>query len=88
MLVISLGAHEYAHAFTAYRNGDMTAKNMGRMTLNPFKHFDAYGFVCLLVLGFGWANPVPVNPYYFNRGRKKQQAILIAIKKTTFQLSP
>lgn len=78
VLVISLGAHEYAHAFTAYRNGDMTAKNMGRMTLNPFKHFDAYGFVCLLVLGFGWANPVPVNPYYFNRGRKSMFQVAIA----------
>ena len=78
VLVVSLGVHEYAHAFTAYRNGDQTAKNMGRMTLNPFKHFDAYGFVCLLVLGFGWADPVPVNPYYFNRGRKSMFQVAIA----------
>lgn len=78
VLIFSLGTHEYAHAFTAYRNGDMTAKNMGRMSLNPFKHFDAYGFVCLLVLGFGWAEPVPVNPYYFNRGRKSMFQVAIA----------
>ena len=78
VLVLSLGAHEYAHAFAAYRNGDHTAKNMGRMSMNPFKHFNAYGFVCLLVLGFGWADPVPVNPYYFNRGRKSMFQVAIA----------
>lgn len=78
VLTISLGMHEFAHAYTAYLNGDHTAKNMGRMTINPFKHFDAYGFVCLLVLGFGWAEPVPVNPYYFNRGRKSMFQVSIA----------
>ena len=78
VITISIGSHEYAHALAAYRNGDMTAKNMGRMTLNPFKHFNGYGFVCLLVLGFGWADPVPVNPYYFNRGRKSMFQVAIA----------
>lgn len=78
VLVISLGMHEFAHAYTAYLNGDHTAKNMGRMSINPFKHFNAYGFVCLLVLGFGWAEPVPVNPYYFNRGRKSMFQVAIA----------
>lgn len=78
VLIFSIGSHEFAHAFAAYRNGDMTAKNMGRMSLNPFKHFDSYGFVCLIVLGFGWANPVPVNPYYFNRGRKSMFQVSIA----------
>lgn len=78
VLVVSLGTHEFAHAYVAYKNGDMTAKNMGRMSLNPFKHFNAYGFICLLVLGFGWADPVPVNPYYFNRGRKSMFQVSIA----------
>ena len=78
VLVLSLGLHEYAHAFSAYRNGDYTAKNMGRMSMNPFKHFNAYGFVCLLVLGFGWAEPVPVNPYYFNRGKKSMFQVAVA----------
>ena len=78
VLMLSISIHEYAHALAAYRNGDMTAKNAGRMSLNPFKHFDAYGFVCLMVLGFGWANPVPVNPYYFNRGRKSMFQVAIA----------
>lgn len=78
VLILSLGSHEFAHAFTAYRNGDHTAKNMGRMSMNPFKHFNTYGFVCLLVLGFGWAEPVPVNPYYFNRGRKSMFQVAIS----------
>lgn len=78
VIIFSIGMHEYAHALSAYKNDDMTAKNMGRMTLNPFKHFDTYGFVCLLVLGFGWANPVPVNPYYFNRGRKSMFQVATA----------
>jgi len=78
VLIVSLGIHEFAHAYAAYRNGDMTAKNMGRMTINPFKHFNTYGFVCLLTLGFGWAEPVPVNPYYFNRGRKSMFQVAIA----------
>lgn len=78
VLIFSLGTHEYAHAYMAYRNGDMTAKNAGRMTLNPFKHFNTYGFVCLLVLGFGWADPVPVNPFYFNRGRRSMFQVAVA----------
>lgn len=78
ILTLSLGAHEYAHALAAYRNGDYTAKNLGRMTINPFAHFNAYGFVCLLLLGFGWAEPVPVNPYYLNRGKKSLFQVAIA----------
>lgn len=78
VLLVSFGTHEYSHAYAAYRNGDYTAKNMGRMTLNPFAHFNAYGFVCLLVLGFGWANPVPVAPQYFNRGRKSMFQVAVA----------
>lgn len=78
VLLLSLGSHEYAHGLAAYRNGDYTAKNMGRLTMNPFAHFDAYGFVCLLVLGFGWAEPVPVNPYYFNKGKRSMFQVAIS----------
>lgn len=78
VLCFSLGTHEFAHAFVAYKNGDQTAKMMGRMTINPFAHFNAYGFICLLVLGFGWAEPVPINPYYFNRGRRSMFEVSIA----------
>lgn len=78
VLMVSLGSHEYAHALAAYKNGDYTAKNLGRMTMNPFAHFNTYGFVCLLLLGFGWANPVPVNPYYLNRGKKSLFQVAVA----------
>lgn len=60
-ILFSLSCHEWAHAFAAYKCGDMTARNLGRMTLNPFSHIDPIGFIMLLFVGFGWAKPVPVN---------------------------
>ena len=68
MIVITF--HEFAHAFIAYRCGDATAKEEGRMTLNPIKHFDPIGIVMFALVGFGWAKPVPVNPYRFRNYRK------------------
>ncbi len=58
--------HEFAHAFVAYKCGDPTAKFEGRMTLNPVKHFDPLGILAFALVGFGWAKPVPVNPYNFH----------------------
>lgn len=78
VLLISFSAHEFAHAFTAYKNGDPTAKLMGRMTLNPFAHINTYGFICLIIFGFGWAEPVPVNEYYYRRGKKSMFAVAIS----------
>ena len=63
MIVITL--HEFAHAYVANKCGDPTAKLMGRLTLNPVKHFDLLGIAMFAIAGFGWANPVPVNPYNF-----------------------
>ncbi|MBO5328670.1 MAG: site-2 protease family protein [Clostridia bacterium] len=57
--------HEFAHAFVAYKNGDPTAKFNGRLTLNPLKHIDPAGFIACALVGFGWARPVPINPYNF-----------------------
>jgi len=59
--------HEFAHAATATALGDMTAKNSGRLTLNPLAHLDVMGTITLLFAGFGWAKPVPVNPYAVRR---------------------
>lgn len=61
--------HEFAHAWMAYRLGDPTAKNLGRLTLNPLKHLDVLGTLMVFVVGFGWARPVPVNPYNLRGGR-------------------
>jgi Zn-dependent protease len=69
-LLIALSFHEFAHAWTANKLGDPTAKNMGRMTLDPFKHLDPVGFIMLLVVGFGWAKPVMVNPRNYKKPRR------------------
>lgn len=62
--------HEIAHGLAAKWNGDLTAQVNGRLTLNPVAHFDPIGFVMLLVMGFGYAKPVPVNPYNFKVPRR------------------
>ena len=70
IILLSLSVHETAHAIAANRLGDPTAKNLGRITLNPVKHLDPIGFLCMLLCGFGWANPVPINSRYFKNPRR------------------
>ncbi len=77
-IIIGLTVHEWAHAFAADKLGDPTAKNLGRMTLNPFAHIDLFGFFCLLVVGFGWAKPVPVNPRNFKNYRRDDIIVSLA----------
>ena len=67
IILLILPLHEYAHAWTAYKLGDDTAGYQGRMTLNPIAHIDPIGALCLLLFGFGWAKPVPIDPTRFNR---------------------
>jgi Zn-dependent protease len=69
VLLIAFPVHELSHALTAKMLGDPTAKNMGRLTLNPFKHLDVLGTICLILFRFGWAKPVPINPYNFKNPR-------------------
>ena len=64
-LLIALTFHEFAHAAAANKLGDPTAKQQGRLTLNPLKHIDPLGLLALWLVGFGWAKPVPVNPLTF-----------------------
>lgn len=59
--LICITLHELSHGFVAYKLGDNTAKNMGRLTLNPIKHIDIFGLIMMIVFKFGWAKPVPVN---------------------------
>lgn len=66
-LVIAFTVHEFSHAWTANSFGDQTPKDHGRLTLNPLVHLDPFGSLLLLVAGFGWAKPVPVNPYVLNQ---------------------
>ena len=65
VLFTALPVHECAHALVASKLGDNTAKNMGRITLNPMKHLDLIGSIAMIVVGFGWAKPVPINPRNF-----------------------
>ncbi len=67
VLVIAFSVHEFAHAWTANYFGDETPRKNGRLTLNPLSHLDPIGSLLLLVAGFGWAKPVPVNPYALQR---------------------
>lgn len=66
-VLIAITFHEFAHAYSAYKLGDDTAKTQGRLTLNPLKHMDPIGITMLLFLGFGWGRPVQVNSRNFNR---------------------
>ena len=69
VLLYSLALHELGHALVADRMGDKTARNLGRVTLNPVKHLDPIGTLLLLVVGFGWAKPVPIQPGNFRSYR-------------------
>lgn len=78
ILLVGFPIHELAHAFVAYRLGDNTAKNLGRVTLNPLAHLDPLGSLLLLVAHFGWAKPVPVNPYNLRYGPRVGHALVSA----------
>ena len=67
VLLVAFPIHEFAHAWTATQFGDPTPEQYGRLTLNPLAHLDLMGSLLLLVAGFGWAKPVPVNPYLLRR---------------------
>lgn len=69
-VLFALSIHEFAHAKVAFNQGDYTPKAQGRLTLNPFKHIDILGFICLIICGYGWAKPVQVNPVKFKEYRK------------------
>jgi Zn-dependent protease len=60
--LLAISMHESAHAYVAYRFGDPTAKNLGRITLNPIPHIDIFGLIAIFLVHFGWAKPVPVDP--------------------------
>lgn len=67
--VIAIPFHEASHAFVSYKLGDPTAKNLGRLTLNPIKHLDPWGLLAMLTIGIGWAKPVPIDPNYYKDRR-------------------
>ena len=76
--LLAIAAHESAHGWVADRCGDPTARLMGRITLNPLKHFDLVGTLCMVLFGFGWAKPVPVNPLNFRHYREDDLKVSLA----------
>ncbi|MEH7390106.1 site-2 protease family protein [Bacillus sp. JJ1474] len=77
-LMIAFTVHEFAHAFVAYKFGDPTVKNQGRLTLNPIQHLDPIGTILIFIAGFGWARPVPVNRFFFKNPRLAGISVSIA----------
>ncbi len=76
-VILCLSIHETCHGLAAYALGDRTAANQGRLTLDPMAHIDPMGFLCMLLLGFGWAKPVPVNTSNF-KNRRAGMAVVAA----------
>ncbi len=76
--LFALTFHELAHGYVAWTLGDPTAKNQGRLTLNPIKHLDPLGVIAFIIMKIGWAKPVPVNPMYFKDPRKGMLLVALA----------
>lgn len=77
-VLLALTFHEAAHGFVAYKLGDTTARDCGRLTLNPFRHIDLLGMVCMVLMRFGWAKPVPVDPRRFRHPRRDMALVAAA----------
>lgn len=70
VILLALSFHEMSHGYLAYKLGDPTARNLGRLTLNPLKHIDIFGFICMMLFHFGWAKPVPIGTRNFKKPRR------------------
>jgi Zn-dependent protease len=77
-VILGLGLHEWAHAFTAWKLGDITAKEEGRVSLNPLRHLDFLGLFFIVIAGFGWAKPVRFNPENLRHPRRDRMLIALA----------
>jgi Zn-dependent protease len=77
-IVLGFTVHEFAHAFVAFHLGDDTARRMGRYSLNPLKHIDPFGFLLLIIAGFGWAKPVMIDRSRLGNPRRDDALIAVA----------
>ena len=85
--LIALTVHEFSHGYAAYRLGDPTAKAMGRLSLNPLRHLDPIGTLCLVFFHFGWARPVPINPNNFKKPKRDFALTALAGPASNFVLA-
>ena len=86
-ILVGLTVHEFFHAFSAYKLGDSTARDQGRLTLNPVKHIDLFGFLFIIFAGFGWAKPVQFNPANLANFRRDKAIIAAAGPLSNFALA-
>lgn len=86
-MLLCLSVHEASHGFAAYALGDPTAKNSGRLNIDPIRHLDPIGTICLLFFHVGWAKPVPVNPHYFKHPRRDMALVSLAGPLSNFMLA-
>ncbi len=86
-LLVAIPLHEVSHAFVSDKLGDHTARDLGRLTLNPIKHFDVMGFVCMMIIGVGWAKPVPINPAFYKNPRRGMAITAVAGPLSNFLLA-
>ncbi|MFA5114303.1 MAG: site-2 protease family protein [Candidatus Margulisiibacteriota bacterium] len=84
ILLVVITVHEFAHAFVADRLGDPTPRLAGRLTLNPIAHLDPIGLLMLVIVRFGWAKPVPINPYNFRDPRQGSLLVSLAGPASNF----
>lgn len=87
VLLFAITAHEYAHGRMAYALGDPTARDLGRLTLNPLPHIDPFGALCLFLFNFGWAKPVPVDARYFRKPGRDMVLVSLAGPAANFALA-
>ncbi len=87
IIFLAISVHECAHGYAAYLLGDRTAKMYGRLSLNPLRHMDIMGALCMLLFGFGWANPVPVNPQYFKKPKGGMSLVGLAGPLSNFLMA-
>ena len=87
VVLLAISVHEMAHGFAAYKLGDNTAKYDGRLSLNPLRHLDPFGALCMLFFGFGWAKPVMVNPNYFKNHKRDMALTALAGPVSNFIMS-
>jgi Zn-dependent protease len=87
VILISLSVHELCHGYAAYRLGDPTAKTMGRLSMNPLKHIDPFGFIALIFFKIGWAKPVMVDSRYFKKPKRDMAITALAGPVSNFLLA-
>jgi len=86
-ILLGLTVHEYCHALAAWKLGDSTARNQGRVTLNPIRHIDPIGFLLIIFAGFGWAKPVQFDPEQLQNFRRDRAIIAFAGPLSNFALA-